>query len=217
MSGEFLMAGRNMTAAMDTEAGASRNMPVWFIRLDIDTDPLYIWTGYGQHTPSATGDTAFDGITFEGLGNIGTISPIRDTSKGSGAVNLELPGVDLQDTALNEIVNNARKWQYKPAWIWFGYLNTTLGVVVKPTRLKTGRMDNMVASVKKGVGVVTMTIESHQAHISQAQEIKMIDQKNLDPNDTSMDFIVALSNLRGGAGAPAETKVVTNATRSFDR
>lgn len=212
------MAGRNMTAAMDTEAEASVNMPVWFVRLDIETDPLYVWTGQGQHTPAATGDTAFDGFTFEGLGNIGTISPIRDTSKGSGAVKLELPGVDLQDTALDEIVNNARKWQYRKAWIWFGYLNSTLGVVTKPTRLKTGRMDDMLASVKKGTGVVSLTIESHQAHISQAQEIKMIDQKNLDPSDISMDFIVALSNRRGGAGIPAKLSAAsTNPTRSFDR
>lgn len=77
---------RGMTTAMETEAQAQFNQPVWFIRLDIDTDPLIMWTGYGSYTPTGTGDPAFDGFTFTGLGNIGEIGAMRDTDKGSSAM-----------------------------------------------------------------------------------------------------------------------------------
>lgn len=194
---------RGMTTAMETEAQASENMPVFFIRLNIETDPVIMWTGYGDYTPSGTGDVAFDGFTFVGLGNIGEISTMRDTDNGSGPVTLTLPGVDLQDTALKEIIYDARKWQWKKAWVWFGYLNTSLGVVVKPTRMKTGRIDTLEASVRKGEGVVTLVVESHQANISQAQDKRMVDQQNIDPTDTSMDFIYDLANKTAGAGVEA--------------
>ncbi len=191
---------RGMSTAMETEAQARWNQPVVFVRLDIATDPFIKWTGYGPHTPAATGDAAFDGFTFEGLGNIGDIGTIRDTDNGSSVVRLELPGVDIDDTALKEIVQDARQWKWRRAWIWAGYMDTDFGVIVDPTRVKTGRMDTMELVRNKGVGSVVVNIESHQANISQAQANRLSDQKNLDPADTGMDFLADLINRPGGAG-----------------
>ena len=193
---------RGMTSTMETEAQAAFNQPVFFVRLDIATDPFIKWTGYGDFTPVGTGDTAFDGFTFNGMGNIGEIGAVRDTDKGSSNTKLELPGVDINDTVLKEIIQDMRQWQYRRAWIWAGYLDADLAVVADPTRIKTGRMDTLEINRAKGIGSVVVNVESHQANISQSQANRMSDQKNLDPTDTSMDFIYDLVNRVGGAGEP---------------
>lgn len=198
---------RGMTTAMETQAQADWNQPVWFVRLDIATDPLIAWTGYGSHTPSGTGDTAFDGFVFEGMGNIANIGAIRDTDSGSAAMNIELPGVDINDTALKEIIQDARLWQWRRAWVWAGYLDTNLAVVADPTRVKTGRLDTLKIVRKKGVGSLIATIESHQANISQSQANRLTDQGDIDATDTGMDFLFDLVNKTGGAAAPTQFAV----------
>ncbi len=193
---------RGLTAGMETQSQAAQNIPVWIIRLDIETDPVYWWTGAGDYSPVGTGDAALDGNTFTGLGNIEEITPIEDSSKGSSAVRLVLPGVNLTDTALQEIILDSRKWQRRSAWIWLGYLDTDLGVIDFPTRLKTGRMDQIIISSNGPEGTVTVIVESHQANISQAQDTRQIDQKALDPTDTSQDFIFDLVDRKAGTAKP---------------
>lgn len=110
--------------------------------------------------------------------------------------------MDIDDTALKEIIQDARLWQFQRAWIWAGYLDLDLDVVDKPTRVKTGRIDTLRIVQKKGIGSVIANIESHQANISQTQAKRLTDQKNLDPTDIGLDYIFDLVNKRGGAGAP---------------
>lgn len=192
---------RGMTSAMDS-ATEVHNRPVWIIRLDIETDPVYMWTGRGTYAPAAleTGDPALDGNTFVGLGNIGSISPITDTAKGSDVVRLTLPGVDLQEPLLQEVIFDARKWQYRQAWIWVGFLDVDLDVILSPTRVKTGRMDQMRITGDGREGKVIVDIESHQSNVQRALDSRYSQQKSVEPTDTSQDYIQDLSNKNPGAG-----------------
>jgi len=196
------MARDDMSPAFEDEVDAPPLRPVWIIRLDIDTDPVYAWTGRGDLTigASETTDDALNGNTYIGLCNIGTISPIKDTEKGSAAVKLSLPGVDLTQTALLEVLVNSRAWQYRQAWIWFGVLNTDLNLVIKPIRVKTGRMDQLSITGGAGDGAVNVVVESHQAYTSRASKTRFSQQKEIDPTDTSQDYIHDLANKQPGIG-----------------
>lgn len=196
---------RTLTSGMQTEVAADVIKPVWILRLDIETDPLYVWTGRGNFIPTGTGDTSLDGFTFLGLGNIGNISAIRDTNRGSSAVKVSLPGVDLNDTALKELLTDAKKWQFRQAWVWFGLLNTTYGVVVDPFRVKTGRMDHLSITGSGTSGTVVVEIESNQSFVSEASGTKYSEQKELiDSNDVSQDYTYDLANSNPGIGDKAD-------------
>lgn len=186
---------RSLTSEMQSEVVKSLIRPAWIVRLDIDTDPVYAWTGRGPFSPTGTGDAALDGNTFLGLGNIGSVSSIKDTNKGSDAVTLTLAGVDPESEALQQIVTDHRLWQYRQGWIWVGLIDEEHEVVINPTRVKTGRIDQLKIDGDGEEGNVTVSLESHQTYVSEPLNSRYSEQADIDPNDTSQKAIHRLANM----------------------
>lgn len=198
-----------VTRGLDPELNAELEKqvirPVWIIRLDIKDDPLLVWTGRGSFSPTGTGDPDLDGQIFTGVGDIGEIGAIQDTEKGSKALTLELPGVDLTKPLLAQIVNDLRIWQFREAWIWFGVLDTVNNFVVNPFRVKTGRMDTMTLENNGTEGSIKAVIESHQSFISRALGTRYSEQQDIDPTDISQTFIHDLANKQPGIGVTSSS------------
>jgi len=178
-----------------------------FVRLDIDTDPVYAWTGVGDKTFVGTNDTALvlpGGAAFEGSKGVGELSPVTDSKQGSEAVKLILPGVDLTDDYLNQILNQGYLWQFKKAYIWIAHLTEDGDVIGEPTRIKTGRID--LLQVKQGdkmEGILEVTVEAHQAYAQEALLTRYSEQKDIDSTDISQDYAYKLANEQaeiGGTG-----------------
>lgn len=185
---------RSLHASMQAEVIKPQIKPVWIVRLDIETDPVYAWTGRGQFTAAGTGDAALDGYTFEGVANFGEISAIKEDNTGSGMVSLKLAGVNVTEEVLDQIINNAYRWQGRRAYMWIGMLNEQYGVVANPTRIKTGLMNQLKLVDGGETATVMLTIESHQAFISRATRTRYITQIEIDPNDLSQTYIHDLAN-----------------------
>jgi hypothetical protein len=198
------MSGRNL----DTNtAGAldayGQLFPAFFMRLDIQGDPVLIWTGIGPATLTGTGDAAIEGFTFDGVANMAYISDVVDTDQGSQVVTLALQGVNLSDPALRQVVANASRWQYRKAWLWLVLFTSAGAMIGKPIRLKTGRMDQMNPSDPddNGEGIVTASIESQQAYAGEALNTRYSEQKtDVDSTDTSQDYVWDLANRQPDIG-----------------
>lgn len=180
-------------------------VPVAFIiRLDVEGDPLYAWTGFGDLTfaAGATGDSALDGKTFAGITHlVADVGAVQDSRGGSGALEVSLPGVDLTDEAMRQVVYDRRRWQFKPAWVWLAILDDNGNVVGKPIRLKSGRMDRMpVEETEDGVGTVTCVIEGYQAYGSEPLSTRYSEQEDIDSADTSQKWVWQLANMTPGLG-----------------
>lgn len=180
---------------------------IWFIRLDIANDPVYIHTGLGNIT-FATGlgyDTALSGpsgLTYNGIGNVGSIDPIVDSIDGSQAINLTLPGVDLTLNYLYQLVGNADLWQRRQAWLFFGVADSNFNLVGKPIRIKTARMDQMPINIDPGAntGTLQVTLESLQAYNDEALFSRYSEQNQIDATDTSCSYMGNLANQQPGIG-----------------
>ena len=194
------MVGRDLDPVLNTALEQPAIRPIWILRMDIKDDPFQVWTGIGDLVVVGSGDTALDGFTFTGLGNIGEIGVIKDSDRGSDAVKLKLPGVDTSKDMLDPIITNPRVWQFRQAWLWFGLLDSANSIVINPFRVKTGRIDSMVLSDDGSTGSVETVIESHQAYISRALRTSYSEQKEIDPTDTSQDYIHDLANKKPGVG-----------------
>jgi hypothetical protein len=194
----------NTSGAVGTILGGD-TVPVAFImRLEITGDPLYAWTGFGDLVIGAaqTGDTALDGRTYTGITHlVADIGVVSDGRGGSSALEISLPGVDLTDEAMRQVVYNQNKWQFKQAWVWLAILDGDGSPIGTPIRLKSGRMDQMVVEESEdGAGVVRCIIEGHQAYGGEALATRYSEQGELDATDTSQKWVWQLANMTPGLG-----------------
>jgi len=187
---------------VDTRAAllASSVFPAWVVRLDIQGDPLYAWTGLRDYSPVATGDASLDGVVYEGVGHIGQVGNIIDSVEGSQAVSLTLPGIDLADDALKQFVWDARVWQFRRAWMWIALMDETGSVIGRPIRFKTGRMDRVRAGSEGGEGSLVVDLESHQAYAAEALTSRYSEQIEIDSTDTSQRYVHDLANRQPSLG-----------------
>lgn len=177
--------------------------PVWFVYLDIEGDPVRAWTATWNMTfgASETGDPLLDGFEFLATGGLGEIGNIADGLTGGGPVTLRLPAVDPAETAFNEIVANARSWQWRRAVIWRSYIDLETGqLLYPPRRVRSGRMDNLKAVDAEDDAYISVDVESHAAHAQVALESRYAEQREIDATDISQKWVHDLANKQVTVG-----------------
>ena len=194
---------RSLDASTAAAIVADIVYPLWLVRLDIDTDPVYIHTGAGNLTFGVGYDAKLIGPTFVGMGNIGEIGTITDDANGSQSVTLKLPGVDLADDYLHQIVSSGDKWQRRAAYLFSATCDADGAIVGKPFRVKTGRLDKLEISIDPGAatGELVATIESQQAYMQQSINTRWIEQSQIDSTDTSQNYTLSLANKVAAIGS----------------
>lgn len=206
-----------MTRPLDTATAAAfqtSDLPLAFIvRLDILSDPLLIWSGLSDLVigASAYGDTALDGATYTGTGNLVQIGNITDSLGGSDALEISLPGVDLTMPALKQLIYNRNRWQFRQAWVWMMVLDpVTYAIVGKPFRVFTGRMDQMPYSETKAGGVVKCRIEGQQSYGEQPSLTRYSENiSTVNSSDVSQNYVYSLANMTASLGTPSAKPTTT--------
>lgn len=187
---------RSLDAATQAALVAPTIYPVWLIRLDFVGEPVYIHTGLGPLSFVSGFDTPLNGLTFNGIGNVGSISVITDGIDGSQAVTLTLPGVNLANDYLHQIVVDADLWQRQLAYIWLATFDGANNLVGKPFRVKSGRIDqlNLTIDPDSKTGSIDVVIESQQAYSSTALGSRYVEQNQIDSTDNSQAYVYDLAN-----------------------
>lgn len=189
------------------------------IKLNIEGDPLYAWTGLGNISfpAGSTGDAELElsngvPITYIGTGDILEIGTVTDSIGGSDALEITLPGVNVQDPILRQIIYNRNRWQFKRAIVWMVVLDeVTNAVVGLPFRIKTGRIDAMPFS-EDDEGYVRCVIEGQQAYGDSALDTRYSEQPTINPRDISQSWVLSLSNMTAALGTPSSTTRQTSTT-----
>ncbi len=188
------------------------------IYLDILDDPLFAWSGIGDLTFAAaqTGDPSLDGRTFKGTGNLIELSAVSEGVGGSDTLQVILPGVDVTEPILRQLITTRRRWQFRRAIVWLMLLDPdTNAITGKPFRIKTGRMDQMPFSENAKGGSVKCKIEGQQSYGNTPTASRYSEQIDINPNDISQRFVHSLANMTaqiGTASANAGTANVGNIT-----
>lgn len=195
---------RSLHADTLTAINADHLTEAYIIRLEIEDDPVYLWTGL-YDVQFSSGDAALLKIdagtgqtpVYQGVAALGSISSITDSSRGSQAVRLELSGVSLAETAARQIIFEGKTWQLRKGWIWSVYLNDNGQIIGEPIRLRSGRMLNMeyIRGADDGEAKITVDLEGYFAYDQEPLHSRYSEQKALDASDTSQDFVHELANL----------------------
>jgi hypothetical protein len=177
---------RNLTAAQIAEITAQNLRPVLFCQLLFTSGFIYLWTGVGT--------ISWNGQTWTGVGSLGTISPIPETSDlAAVGVKLGLSGIpaSLITSALGEVR------QGNPVTIYQGFLTPAGGVIATPNNAWQGRMDVCEISEQADTAIITLTAESRMLDLNRSRErrYEKQDQAIDFPGDLGFDYVPGLQEM----------------------
>lgn len=190
-------AGRTLSADMVTEVTATQLAPILLADLQFST-PVYLWSGYGS--------LAYGGVTYLGIGTLGTISPIEETTDlAARGISLKLSGVPTANVAIALTEN----YQGRACTVLFGALSPTAGTLVSsPITVFRGKMDVMQISDDGQSAEITMTAESRLMDFKRPREIRYTDeeQQNLFAGDVGLEFVNDIQEKPIYWGNPNQTQ-----------
>lgn len=163
---------RNLTAAQLAEITAQNLRPALFVSLAFTSGTVYLWSGVGS--------ISWNGQTWLGVGDLGQVSPIGETSDVTAvSVKLSLSGIpaDMVTHALGEVRQGA------PVFIYQAFLTTAGGIVSSPNTAWSGRMDTCEISESGETAIISITAESRML------DLRRICPRRYENQDQTIDFI----------------------------
>jgi len=190
-------AGWSLSASMVTEVTTAQLAPVLLASLSFST-PVYLWSGYGN--------LVYNSTTYLGLGTLGTISPLEETTDlAARGLTLRLSGVPTANVSLALTEN----YQGRECSIMFGALSPTAGTLIaSPVTVFAGRMDVMQITDDGNTAEITMTAESKLMDFKRPREIRYTDeeQQQLFPGDVGLEFVNDIQEKAIYWGNPNQTQ-----------
>jgi hypothetical protein len=167
---------------MVTEVSASQLSPILLASFSFST-PLRLWSGYGTITVGA--------VTYQGIGTLGTISPVEETTDlAARGINFQLSGIPSAYVAIALTEN----YQGKECSVLFGALDATGAIVSSPVTIFAGRMDVMSVNDDGQEASIIMSAENKLVDFRRPREVRYTheEQQNLFSTDLGLEFVNAI-------------------------
>jgi hypothetical protein len=182
---------RPWSSTMLAQFSAANIKPVLFLQMQFTDGPIHVWSGLGTVT--------WNGIQWTGLGELGTISPVEESSEIKATnVTFTLTGIphDLIVHALGQVR------QGNPVLLWFGALGSNNNVLADPLQLFAGRMD--VPTIDEGAqtSTISIAVENRLIDLNRSRERRFTDQdQQIDhPGDLGFQYVQMIQNWNGTWG-----------------
>lgn len=176
---------RTITGDMVTEFTAEKLRPVALVKFAFDSGDLDVWTGIG--------DVSFAGDTYSGVGDLGSISTVAESSAlEANDVEFTLTGIPASfiSTALSE------SYQGRLVKLWVGAIDSSSALISDPVLMYTGRMDVMIILESGDQSTITVRSESILRALDRpsARKYTSEDQKSEFPGDRAFDNITLIQS-----------------------
>ena len=175
-------AGRSLSNDMTTQVSASQLAPIILASLSFWT-PVNLWSGYGTITYNGTG--------YLGIGTLGTISPVEETTDlAARGITMQLSGVPTAQIAIALTEN----YQGRECSILFAAMASDGTLVSTPVTVFAGRMDVMTINDDGEQAIIGMNAENKLVDFRRPREVRYTDeeQKALFPSDKGLEFVNAI-------------------------
>jgi len=179
---------RDLTSGMQTVVQAAGLVPIFLADLEFDSQPLRVWTGYGNLT--------WNGMTFLGAGDLGDLSPIEETQEAKAVgITMTLAGVAEENVslAMNE------DYQGRAVTIYFAAFDQPRQLVTSPYQLFKGRMDVFEIDDSDPENIVmTMSAENSLRSLStpNVRRYTDADQKMEHPTDDGFGQVKDIQDVQ---------------------
>lgn len=191
---------RVLSNAMKEMAVAKVVRPIFLVRMVFDSSQLNIWSGVG--------DISFDSVTYTGLGDLLSISDIKETSDISATgINVSLSGVK---TSLIAIAKN-QDYQGRELTVRLGAFNETGSLIADPVIIFSGFMDTMTIAEAGTYSTISIAVENKLVALERAKVRRYTaeDQKIEHPTDKGFEFVTSIvqKEIFWGRPSPASGDV----------
>ena len=177
---------RSMTAAVSTELQASTLRPRILVHFAFDSGAVRVWDGIG--------DLVFDGDTFSGIGNLGSVGVVKETaSLRANGMRFTLSGIpsSLLSIAIGE------HYQGRTVEMWRAFLDESHVLIDDPVKIFAGRMDQMVVVDAGVTAEITIAAESRLVELQRPLQTRFYtdqDQQTEFPGDLGFEFVPKMQN-----------------------
>lgn len=182
---------RTIPSNVDTSLDDAFVLPVFFVELDFDTDPVYLHTDIG--------DIAVLAHTWLGTGGLGTISPIEETGElRAQGVKTRMQITDESAGSIFEELSQQDFYQ-RPAKIYFSTRDTSSGDLLDdPFELWRGKCDVPEMVHGEGLAFVDLLIESEWVDGKRANGQKYTDAQlqSENPGDLAFAFMAQMPQTK---------------------
>jgi hypothetical protein len=176
---------------MLAQLGADKIKPVLFLQMQFTDGPIYVWSGLGQ--------ISWNGQIWTGLGHLGTISAIEESSEIK-ATNVTFTLSGIPQDQIQHALGQVR--QGNPVKLWFGSLGDNNNVLADPLQIFAGRMD--VPTIDEGTqtSTISIAVENRLIDLNRSRERRYTDQdQQIDhPGDLGFQYVQLIQNWNGTWG-----------------
>jgi hypothetical protein len=175
------------------QLSAAHIKPLLLLQMKFTSQTMYVWSGIGN--------LQWNGQTWLGLGTLGTISDIEESSEIKATnVTFTLSGIahDMIQHAIGEVR------QGYPVQLWLGTLGDNNNVIADPLQIFAGRMD--VPTIDEGAttSTISIAVENRLIDLNRSRERRFTDQdQQIDhPGDLGFQYVQFIQNWNGTWGKP---------------
>lgn len=175
------MTTRDATAALITASKQPELRSVYFFRAEFTSGTAAFHTRLG--------DIVFDGVTYRGVGGLGSISAIEEASEvQANNVRVTLSGIEGNGASIATALNE--KYQNKPCLIHYGLLDDNYALVLSPVLIFKGAIDTMEISVGD-IATISVLCQNRFADWQKAKPryYTNTEQKKLYPTDRGFELM----------------------------
>ena len=174
---------RVLSNAMKEMAVAKVVRPIFLVRMVFDSSQLNIWSGVG--------DISFDSVTYTGLGDLLSISDIKETSDISATgINVSLSGVKSSLIAIAK----DQEYQGRELTVRLGAFNESGSLIADPVIIFSGFMDTMTIAEAGTYSTISIAVENKLVAFERTKVRRYTaeDQKIDHPTDKGFEFVTSI-------------------------
>ena len=191
---------RTLTSVMTAVTTADIVRPAYFVRMIFDSgespNVLNIWSGVG--------DLAYGGNTYTGVGDLLSISEIKETSDISATgINVSITGIKSSFI----VIAKNHEYQGRALTVSLGAFDSVVALIADPVILFSGFMDTMIIAENAEYSTITVSVENKLIAFerSKIRRYTAEDQKIDYPADKGFEFVTAIVQKDILWGRPSPT------------
>lgn len=174
---------RDLTSGVQTAIDADQVSPILLFEAEFVSGYIRVWSGYG--------DLTWNSQVWTGVGILGAISNIEETSevKASG-ITVSLSGIPSQYISI--VLSDVR--QGKVGKVYLGFMDSSNEVIVDPYLAFEGRLDIPAIQEDGDNSIITISYESRLIDLERSRETRYTheEQTRLYPGDLGFEYVASM-------------------------
>ena len=177
---------RDLTSGVQSAIEQTEVAPILLFEGLFASGYVRIWSGYG--------DLSYDGQTWTGVGSLGSVSAVQETSEiQANGITVTLTGIPSEFIAL--ALNESE--QGKSGKVYIGFMDASNALIANPYLMFEGKLDIPAISEEGETSMVSITYESRLINLQRTRESRYTheEQKLEYPNDMGCEYVAAMKDV----------------------